>query len=167
MASWRLWSRLMVYGAGICMLAAGGAVRADAVDEREKLAKGVALGVKKRTIWENLYNPRQRDQLYEPIDPLNTVPYKDAGLTIFFSRAGELVHGLGDMLNMKTGEGMIREFLEVKFAAETDVVDPYDLVDDGEFEEDSDEFDAAAAAYDSAVQGRANSVQAMCAVSRV
>lgn len=106
--------------------------------EREKLAQGVALGVNKQHFWKNWYNPRQRDMLYEPLNPDKCLVFHDQSISLAFTRASELQYGLSDLLDMDIGQTMIENGLLVKFIddAEAAGLDPDD--DEEEYDEATD-----------------------------
>lgn len=130
-----------------------------ASDERKKIAQAVPFALRKRVIWKNLYNPRQRDQLYEPLNPLQTLPYKDSGFTLFFSRTPNLGHELKDMLDMDLVEKMAEELREAQVTfMEGGPKHPDQQLDDGDIEEA--DYDTAYDAYELAVENEAKSTAA-------
>ena len=66
-------------------------------------------------LWKNTFNPRQRDQLYEPIMTDTAVTYKDYNLSLFFMRSADLDRKMSDMIDFSVGRVAMNKMLATKF----------------------------------------------------
>lgn len=78
-----------------------------ATEERRKLVDYVNKGTNllnatldSKQLWKEVYNPRQRDQLYEPLNTLQVLPNKPTGITFAFSRTTSLANRLSDICHL-------------------------------------------------------------------
>lgn len=145
---------MKVFGLAAACSLMGGAVRAE--DSRDMLAKGMTLGLNKTLVWDNLRNPEQRDALYEPATGLHSLSRNDLGLSLFFTRTGEMYYSVEEFFNLNDIRNLAKSFLEARFVATTDVLTPEDAGYDEE--DDPVEYAAQEALYYAATEGRAITV---------
>lgn len=94
-----------------------------ASDERNKMADYVVVGtdfikqspeeggIGTRRIWHSLFNPRQRDHLYEPLNILQVFSHQSTGCTASFSRTTKLGDQLNDMVETEGVRTVIANIL--------------------------------------------------------
>jgi len=103
---------------GVVLLTSSGM---GAISERTKLIEGLKLLT--GPVWKSTYNPRQRDQMYEPINRSAALTYRDYNATIFFLRSSRLAQSLSDMIDLTTVSNALEEMIAYVFTGDIDLAD--------------------------------------------